>query len=254
MISYLDAVRADYLPGRLRGEVGRHVVPPLLRAAAARGLQVEVSHALSDFWQVCEADPGRAVASQFVNPAVNPGAGPEDTLFVMLTRAGRPVASSGARLKWVPGTLAEAIDDGSLLYPAGTPVGYQGYCHAPAARRIGGWVAVYTAFWRHPNENANDPVPMHLTVRLLHALTLGRWGYAWAVSFAEPPVARRYARQVWLAEVVEAGAGWSMMGRHFDLSLVAVDRAGLLGRLADPRYADPAARLHLPPDTGPVPS
>ncbi len=245
MIAYLNAIRADFLPPGLRGDFGRDVVPQLVRAAAARGLQVEVSHDLTDFWRICEMDAGRAVASQFVDPRLNPDAGPADTAFVYLTRNGAPVASSGARLKWVPGRLSDAIDDGSFLYPAGTPVGYQGFCHARQARGISGWVVAYTGFWRAASENAHDAVPMHLTVRLLHALVLGRWGFDWGVSFAEPPIARRYAQAVWLADIVQPGAGWSMMGKAYDLSLVAVDRFGLLDRIADPRYGDPAQLLHL---------
>jgi len=243
----LDAFQFHRLPVAARPDFARVVVPRLARACHDAGVRPMVSTDLTDFWRICKGDPGRAVASQFVDPALDPEHGPADTAFIVLWRDGLPVASAGARLRWVPGTLAEAIVDGSLLYPRGTPKGWRAECVASQARAIAGtWVAVYTGYWRARSEDPRDPVPMHLAVRLLHAITLGAWGYSHAVAFCEDGVARSAAHAVWLAEFHQPGVAWDIQGEAYRLNLVVTGRDALITKMLDPRAVDPTALLHLP--------
>ncbi len=247
MKSLLDACTFHRLPVDTRPDFARVVVPRLGRACHVAGVRPMVSTDLADFWTICRGDPGRAVASQFVDPSIDPAAGPADTAFIILMRDGLPVASAGARLRWVPSTLADAVIDGSLLYPNGAPRGWRAECVASQARVIAGtWVAVYTGYWRASTEDARDPTPMHLAVRLLHAITLGAWGWTHAVAFAEDGVARMAAHSVWLAELHQPGVAWSMMGERYKLNLVVTGRDALITKMLDPRAVDPTAPLHLP--------
>jgi len=247
MKQFLDAFTADCLPRPVRSAFGRDVVPSLVRACAAAGLRPMISTDLADFWSICRGDPGRAIMSQFVDPAVDPNAGPTDTAFVILMRNGAPVASAGVRLRWVPGTLGEAVVDGSLLYPHGAPKGFRSQCIASLANTISGThVAVYTGYWRARSEDPLDARPMALTVRLLHAYALGAMAWSHGVAFAENGVARAYAHSVWLAEAFQPGVAWEMMGRRYTLNLVSTARDPLIDKLLDARACDPAAKLHLP--------
>lgn len=249
MRQFLDAFTTDHLPRPVRSVFAREIVLGLLRACATAGVRPFISTDLADFWSICQGDAGRAVASQFVDPSIDPTAGPADTAFVILQRGGQPVASAGARLRWLPGTLGEAVADGSLLYPHGAPRDFRAHCVASGANAIGPTsIAVYTGYWRASTENPRDPIPMHLAVRLLHAYVLGAWGWTHGVSFAEDGVARQYAHAVWLAETIQPGVGWSMMGKAYRLNLVVASRDSIIGKLIDPRATDPAAMLHLSPD------
>ncbi len=249
MRQFLDAFTPDHLPRQIRAAFAREIVPSLLRACAVAGVRPMISTDLADFWSICQGDVGRAIASQFVDPAIDPTADAGNTAFVILHRDGKPVASAGARLRWVPGTLGEAVVDGSLLYPHGTPRDFRAHCVASGANAIGKTtIAVYTGYWRAPTENPRDPVPMHLAVRLLHAYTLGAWGWTHGVSFAEDGVALKFAHPVWLAETIQPGIAWRMMGKQYRLNLVLASRDSIINKLLDIRSADPTAMLHLAPD------
>lgn len=247
-VPYLDALTGDALSRADRLAVGLDTAPRLINAVCEAGLVAWVSHDLGTLAAIKAEDPDRASFYQLSRASLHPEAGRHDTAIVVLTDAGRPVASGSVRIRWIEGTLREALESRALLYadPRQAPDGEAVICRAAKAGEIRSCdVAVAGGLWVARQHTSADSRVNRLLVRLLTLIATANYRWSWCISVSHPPLMRR-AFPVYGADGVEAGVIVTVDGVPIETVLIHATRMRFVENLRLPAFADPAADLGQP--------
>lgn len=242
---FLDALTCTALPAVERPVIAGRIAPALVRAARDIDLVPMISHHLDTLVEIKAIDPERAFLSQLSNPALHPDAGVQDTAIVLLMQDGRPVASASLRLRWIEGSLRDAIETKALFYadPAQAPEAELIVCRAAKAQDIRAChVIVAGALWVARTATSVDSRVIKLLVRFLNLLATANYHWSWCISFSLPPLMRQ-AFPIYGADGVEHGVYMDIGNRRVETVLVHASRARFLDNLLSPAYLDLANDL-----------
>jgi len=237
---FLDALTCNALPAIERPIIAGRIAPALVRAARDADFVPMVSHSLDTPAAIKAIDPERAFLSQLFNPALHPDAGVSDTAVVVLMQDGQPVASGALRLRWIEGSLQDAIETKALFYtdPAQAPEAELIVCRAAKARDVKAChVIVAGALWVAKAASTADSRVVKLLVRFLNLLATANYHWSWCISFSLPPLMRQ-AFPIYGADGVEHGVCMDIGNRRVETMLVHASRARFLGNLLSSAYLD----------------
>ncbi len=240
---FLDALTGTALPAAERTRIGRYVAPDLVRNAAAAGFDIVVSHDLRSLSAIRAADPDRMSLYQLSRHDLHPDAGPHDTVIVALLREGVPVACGSMRLRWIEGSLREALESKTLLYadPRQAPADELVVCRAAQADVIRSChVAVAGALWTSRAATAGGGAASPATrwvVRCLNLIATANYRWSWCVSVSLLGLMRQ-AGPIYGADGMSPGVFVMVDGNLKEVVLVHASRERFRANLQLPGYAD----------------
>lgn len=241
LIPFADAVTGAHLPRADADAVTGRVAPGLMRLARDHGVQAAICHDLALYATLRDRDPERATWSALVRPEYQPSAGPHDTAIAVLHRDGVPIATYAARLKWLDGDLATAINDLSLIYerPAEAPPGVWWHCDAPSARHIADCqIALGMGIWADQVACGRDRMLTPVLARLIMVYAAAEWRWSQFLGFSLLRPSRRHAFASYGAAGMEDGVRFGDGATATRTRLVYATRARFRALMLDPRFLD----------------
>ncbi len=239
---YLDAWNPKTLPPPWRRLLAAEVAPPLCAALDEAGLTPRVDHDLENFAEFHSRldDPRWPKLAEPCHPDLNPEFGPADTFVIYMTNpAGEAWACGVSRLRWIEGSLDEAIANQTALAdrPERLPQGQKFGALGGAARRIADTPIVWgSSLWAH------DKAPRILVpalMRLVHLWTFAHWRWSHTVSIGQPRIADRYGLDVHGYDSVARGARRTAPdGATTEYRLMIAGRDRIRTLVADPGFVD----------------
>jgi len=251
MILYGDRLDVSRLPEKARDRIAgpAGIMPTIINQMTDQGVDVYATHDLNVIREVQAKRNPRPRLFEIGDPAHQPTANPRDTSIVVLKRGDEVIGCVGCRLKWLEGSLKEALEFGSLIMER--PTGEQiMVCNAPIARSIDSVpVAVTTGLCvLEPDLQGG----FKTLIRLLHLWVLMEWQWTYLVAMCTPEFARQYCLDVEGYEATGTGILWNRSDPETGLKtwshyqLVHASRPWWRQLVADDRFADLSIPLGKP--------
>ncbi|MFM7345279.1 MAG: hypothetical protein ACKO1J_07940 [Tagaea sp.] len=206
------------------------------------GLVPRIDHDLETFAEAraALADPRWPKLAEPCDPEFNPGATPGDTFVVYAVNpAGELWGCAASRLRWIEGSLADAIARQSILAdrPERLPEGQRFDAFGGAIANVRDVpVAWGSSLWAH------DKAPRILVpaiMRLLHLWTYAHWRWSYTVSIGQPRIADRYGLDVHGYDLVARGCRRTAPdGKTTDYRLMIAGRERIRALVGDPGFVD----------------
>lgn len=196
MIPYADAFDASTEREPHRSILSRQVVPALLSALAAEGLDVLVSHDLrsKSEYNRLHADDPLLTRVAIADPLYQPHATERDVICCYLDHGGDLVGSLVLRLLWCEPSFGAGLEDLSLLYhdPA-TMAGEDDFVICRPAIAWDMLKAVHCAMTLggHVRKDFRRTIAYDGLWRLARILALTSWRWSYSISLLEEAVARK---------------------------------------------------------------
>ena len=196
MIPYSDAFDVSTEREPYRSILSRQVVPALISALAAEGLDVLVSHDLrskSEYNRIHADDPLLTRVS-IADPRCQPHATERDVICCYLDHGGELVGSVVLRLLWCEPSFGAGLEDLSLLYH--DPLTMAGEDDFAICRPAIAWdtlKAVHCAMTLggHVRRDFRKTIAYDGMWRLARILALTKWRWSYSISLLEEAVARK---------------------------------------------------------------
>jgi hypothetical protein len=183
---YLDLFSTQALPAPLRKDAALKAMR-LVGALREVGLDAAGGFSLSDYATYAHDNEDKMTLSPVFDGRYHES-GEDRTMIVYATKDGRPVASCGLRLIWMPCTLADSMERLDFWYgDAGTSRSNES-CEvtAPVAQRI---EHVYIAWTGATTNFSGFRGATTAVVRLAYLYAAANWRWTMLAAIAEPHIA-----------------------------------------------------------------
>jgi hypothetical protein len=196
VIPYADVFDVSTEREPYRFVLSRQVVPALLGALAAEGLDVLVSNDLrskSDYNRLHAEDP-LLTRVAIADPVFQPHATPQDVICCYLDYGGDLVGSVVLRLLWCEPSFGAGLEDLSLLYydpPRMAGADDYAICRPAIAWETLKSVHCAMTLGGHVRKDFRKTIAYDGLWRLARILALTSWRWSYSISLLEDAVARK---------------------------------------------------------------
>lgn len=244
--SYIGALDLTLLPAPLCRRLARDVVPRIIGPLERDGIDVTVGHDLTALQPVMALHPERPRLFEIANPVFQPSASARDTIVLLMHRGQEPVACAACRVKWVEGSVAEALQDRTALYDEPLPLGEEGQVFRVKTRSAHAIEGCFVLWTTAVVVLPGNPGVFKAVIRLLHLKALGEHPWSHAVALASDRIASRYSLDVEGYAAVEPGVAWKRDGVWTPYRFVHAPRRWVRELVVAPEFADLRKPLGAP--------